>query len=271
MFFDNEAMYNYCLSYENKELLSILSLHIQERRKGKYNSTGCHISDAVKPILDIGLDFHVYAHNDILISRINNSIDLEEKKYIDDFFADSDYIGFQFFTGTYDEVEEKWITDRGRNWDNENVSEFVKICNENGINLLTFSSHPYADIQTERLKNVSVLGFVYAISKLKLLVGIDGSGGHIAAFYNVPSITIWGKQTPEYFYNIGIKQEKLQHNKISYRPLRKNISIWSNERCIENVNFKVVFDKMVGVLNGDINISEDVLGYYDQSNCIKVE
>ncbi|MEF2796405.1 MAG: glycosyltransferase family 9 protein [Ruminococcus sp.] len=121
------------------------------------------------------------------------------------------------------------------------------------------------------MKNVSVLGFIYAISKLKLLVGIDSSGGHIAACYKVPSITVWGKQTPEYFYNIGIKQENLKHNKISYRPLRKNISIWSKDRCIEKVGFKIVFDKMLEVINGGVNLSEDVLDYDNHSNCFIME
>lgn len=151
------------------------------------------------------------------------------------------------------------------------MREFVNLCNDAQIKLLTFSNHPYTDIQVERLKNVSVLGFIYAISKLKLLVGIDSSGGHIAACYKVPSITVWGKQTPEYFYNIGIKQENLKHNKISYIPLRKNISIWSKDRCIEKVGFKIVFDKMLEVINGGVNLSEDVLDYDNHSNCFIME
>ena len=73
------------------------------------------------------------------------------------------------------------------------------------------------------------------------------------------------------FYNIGIKQENLKHNKISYRPLRKNISIWSKDRCIEKVGFKIVFDKMLEVINGGVNLSEDVLDYDNHSNCFIME
>ena len=61
------------------------------------------------------------------------------------------------------------------------MREFVNLCDDSKIKLLTFSSHPYTDIQIERLTNVSVLGYIFAISKLKLLVGIDSSGGHITS------------------------------------------------------------------------------------------
>ena len=50
--------------------------------------------DAVKPLLDIERDFYVYRHNNISINKIKNSIDIEEKKYIDEFFVNDTYIGF---------------------------------------------------------------------------------------------------------------------------------------------------------------------------------
>lgn len=84
-----------------------------------------------------------------------------------------------------------------------------------------------------------------------MLIGIDSSGGHIASFYNIPSITIWGKQTPECF------PETLK--KVSFRPLKKNISIWSERKCTDVIDANIIFEKAMEILNGNIKFSDDMI------------
>ncbi len=259
IYFDNEAMSNYCLSCENNELLKFYKRQIAET----HYPLGCHYIDIAKIILDINSEFYIYSHNEALINNINTAIDAEEKKYIDDFFSNNEYIGFQLFSGTYDKKESTWVVNLDRNWDEDNIRKFVELCNDSNIKLLAFSDHPYSDIKIDQLKKISVLGFIYAVSKVKMLVGIDSAGGHIAAFYNIPSITIWGKQTPIYFPEIS--------KKVSFRPLRKNISIWPNSGCIEKVKAEIVFEKMIEGLNGNIEFSEDITKYNDHTNCFAVD
>ena len=81
---------------------------------------------------------------------------------------------------------------------------------------------------------------------MKLVVGMDSSGGHIASFSDVPSITIWQRHafTPDSTY------------KRSYRPLRKNISLYSDEITAQCITPRLVFDVMQSFLRGEIDVTK---------------
>lgn len=270
--FDNGAIYDYCLKMDNQDVLNLYYLHIKECMQRKYMLQGYHITEIIKSLLHLESSYYIYQHSDILKKRIKTNLSKEEKDYIDKFFENDNYVGFQFFTGSYDSINDIWTTDFSRVWEEENVQSFVDLCNNANIKLLVLSNSPYEDLPTYKLNNVSICGYAYAVSKIKLLVGIDSSAGHIASFYNVPTITMWGRQTPEQYRipNLSIAEEQLE-SKISFRPLRKNLSIYSESRNINKIKPMVVFQKMVDILNGSILLEDKIISYDNFENMIKVE
>lgn len=272
--FDNGAMYNYCLSEDNKDLINLAMLHTRECIEGKYRVQGYHITDTIKNMLGIESVFDIYTHKVYLWKCINNALDKEEKKEIDKFFYQNNYVAFQYFTGSYDAVNNVWATNPDRNWDNDNLNRFVKLCNQSNIRLLVLGGQPNCNINVDRIKTQSIFSYIYILSKTKAFVGIDSSGGHIAAFHNIPSITIWGKQTPKYYQLLDLVIPKNQGVidkegvRISFRPLRKNVSIYSKSRCIDRVHAEPVFEQLVDILEEKIEFSETNINYYDNKNCI---
>lgn len=268
--FDNGSMYNYCLSVENKEVISLATIHIRECMEGKYNVQGYHITDTIKEILGIEADFPIYKHSKYLMERIISSLSKEEKKYIDTFFEKTNYVALQYFTGSYDDVNDIWVTNTYRNWDQENIKKFVELCNHSNIEVIIFSGQPYYNINIKKIKTDSILSYIYALSKIKVLVGIDSSGGHIASFYNIPSITIWGKQT-HMFYQItdtSISEKKASDFRISFRPIRRNVSIYSRKRSTNMVLADKVFSWLVYILEEKVEFEETNIKYDDNKNCI---
>jgi ADP-heptose:LPS heptosyltransferase len=101
---------------------------------------------------------------------------------------------------------------------------------------------------------MSVYSYVYAISKLKFVVSIDSSSGHIASFYNIPSLTLWGKTTPVKYTDNLI---------IGFRPLRNNFSIVSKSEKIENITGEFVYETLKKLLENNFNNPDKIITYQD--------
>ena len=86
-----------------------------------------------------------------------------------------------------------------------------------------------------------------------MVIGIDSSAGHIASFYNIPSITLWGGFSPVKFWN--------SYN--GYRALRKNYSIVPCDQNLRSVKYDVVYDVLTKCLSGEIQFKEEIITYQD--------
>lgn len=239
LFFDNGRMYISCLAIKNfSEVISLYDIYWERIRENKCKDRLQHFTDVIKEILGIEKEFNPYQHRDVMLKKINDSLSTEEKKSIDSYLSNNDYVGFQFFTGVIDDENGTWATEECRNWNEENTQAFISLCKNNNISLLSFNNHPYNLHSLESIRGLSICGYAYAISKLKLVVGIDSSAGHIASFFGVPSITIWGKQTPVDFFG----------SKVSFQAMRFNHSIYTENGDINLIKPEYVFTKMKNIL-----------------------
>lgn len=253
LMFDNEYSYNYCMAkIDTKNLLSMLFIHIYDSRH-KIIQEGQHITQTFYSRLELKTDFQPYKYSKIFKLRILDSINLKEKLYVDNCIANKGYVGIQFFTGIYDNTYDIWTADYTRVWKEEYVRQFVELCNRMNIKLLILGANPYKNLKCKKLGRLSTIGYIYAVSKLKMTVGIDSSAGHIAALYEIPNITIWGRQTPL----------NLIGNACSFRALKKNISIYSKTGKINNIFPKYVYDILNAVVTGEIETEDKILSYYD--------
>ena len=262
-YFNSGRQYLDCMSLsDDKEFISLFDLFFQQTRPGMpYNDHGYHVTEVVKAILNVDRQLDPYLHNALIQREIEKALSAEEKNYIDYIMKEREYVGFQYFTGNYDEKEDAWTTIGCKNWSEKNVSEFVDLCRREDIPLLTLCNSPYNQVKDKRLRKLSLSGYAYAISKLKMVVGIDSSAGHIAAFYNIPSITLWGGQTPFEAWEA----------KISFRPLRNNTSIYSSNKDINLISPKTVFKNMKAVLNHMAVHETDNTFFYDTGQIIRID
>lgn len=211
------------------------------------NSDPCHSYDVWVKRLNINID-DVYKYSDVLKNIILENISAQEKDYIDNLLEGKQYIGFQFFTGNQQEYYE-------RVWDEENVMSFMKICQKNSVNVIILTPHPYKDLSDYlNLPEMSIYSYAYAVSKLKFVVSIDSSSGHIASFYNIPSLTLWGKTTP-----IKTTGDII----IGFRPLRNNFSIVSKSENIKNIKAEFVYEVLQNLLNNNVNDPHKIITYQD--------
>lgn len=144
----------------------------------------------------------------------------------------------------------------GKSWTEEQTVKFTELCEEHEIPLLLLNSSPYKCLKGEQLEKMSLFGYVYAVSKVKALVGIDSSAGHIASFYHKPNITVWGGQSPL----------KSWGAKVSFRPLCMNYSIIPEDLNSNTVSSDYVFDILNKILNKEIILESKILSYHDQKN-----
>lgn len=202
----------------NIKTISLFEIFYRLTRKGAiFNSRKCHVTDVIKYVLELQPQFDPYKYADLLAERLNAALPIRERRYIESVVGNHESIGFQYFSGEYYNEEKAWGTLLCKNWSVENAEEFVRACNHAGIKIIILNPCPKLKAPVVALNGLSLPGYAYAISKLKMLVGIDSSAGHIAAFYNIPSITIWGGQTPF----------EVWEAKVSFRPMRKNFSLYS--------------------------------------------
>ena len=261
MYFDNENLFNYYMRFTNTKKLKSLFFTLINGLNHKKTDKGFHITDLF--LGDFGLDrsFDKHKYNDIFIQRILGGLDRTEKCYIDELLGEKRYVGLQFFTGTYDSDYDIWMTDPSRNWAEEHIKEFVDLCNKNGISIVMYGKSPYNNFECKVIEGLSTIGFIYSISKLSMTVGIDSSVGHIASMYDVPNITIWGRQTP---YDLdGLP--------CSFRTLSRNVSIYSERKNVNYISPEYLFDKMIALKKNEIELDKGVIAYDDYKTVYKVE
>lgn len=226
------------------------------KKGGKYSEGEYHIIDIIKDILQVDKNFDPYTCSEFLKQISLDYIPEAEKKYVDELVEGKEYIGFQYYTGSYDPENDVWYGMNGKSWTEEQTVKFTELCEEHEIPLLLLNSSPYKCLKGEQLEKMSLFGYVYAVSKVKALVGIDSSAGHIASFYHKPNITVWGGQSPL----------KSWGAKVSFRPLCMNYSIIPEDLNSNTVSSDYVFDILNKILNKEIILESKILSYHDQKN-----
>jgi len=183
--------------------------------------------------LNIHID-EAYKHSDVLKNIILDNMPAQEKRHIDDLLGERQYVGFQFYTGKQSEYRNEFYYEDRRVWDEENVRSFLELCQNNSMDVVILTPHPYKGLSAcLNLPKTTVYSYAYAISKLKFVVSIDSSAGHIASFYNIPSLTLWGNTSP---------LETMDNLTIGFRPLRNNFSIVSKSKSMKNIKGEYVYD-----------------------------
>jgi len=114
------------------------------------------------------------------LNTLNNYLDNDAKEKIEIIFKDKKVIGVQFFTHT----------NVSKNWDVQNIKEFIDMCNDSGYQVVNFSPTPYGELFEYDLGRLGILEVSYAMQFVDVFVGIDSFGGHAAALLNKKSITI---------------------------------------------------------------------------------
>ena len=142
---------------------------------------------------------------------------------------------------------------KGRCWDQKNVQELInQYSNEYTFYILTpYPKDLYDIYDAINLENLSIEGMTCAIKHMDAIVGIDSCCGHIAAAFNVPSITLWNSQTPVLL--------EYDFVKLSFRPMRKNYSIVPKSKNINDIKGELVGSILRDCLANKIVLTEDIL------------
>lgn len=215
-----------------------------------------HIWDLNGRIMFPNREINPFHHIEMMKKKVMHLISEERKKQIDDMFdKNKQYIAFQFFTGELIH-DKKYIGRETRCWNEENTYTFYKKCVENNINVVIMSPHCYREMKSSiEIGKLSIFEYIYTVSKFDLIVGIDSSAGHIASFWNIPTLTIWGEQTPLV----------CEGNNIGFRVLRNNYGIVPKNRDINSVKPEVVFKTMKKILLNEIELDSNHLITYEDS------
>jgi len=257
LMFDNNEMYKYCC--RNGKFVNFYSStnFWFELEQGK--KLDKHIIELMKNYLNIESAFQPYLHADKLKNIIDSNCNSQEAEIIDNLDIDQ-AIGIQYFTGFYDSNENIWVESRNRSLNYGNICKLISFFKQNGHTVLLLNPNPYPEsLDAIQLPKLSVFGYVYAIKKLKIMVGIDSSAGHIASFYNIPSLTMWGNNNTPYTFN---------NFPFSFRALRKNCSIYSETGNVNQIDMELVFKTAIKIIDGSLPLSEEIFEYQNQKNVI---
>lgn len=213
------------------------------------NYSGMHVTEIVRIILGLDAKLDLHKYNSEVKQHLIGLLSEKEKDLIDNKIHGKRAIGFQYFTGSFDSENNYCITDSHRNWSRDNVEEFFRLSKIHNLEIIDLNQNCFGlDHKSMYFEKLSLFGYVYLISKLSLVVGIDSSAGHIASFYNIPTITIWGKQTPTDYYG----------RKISFRVLRNNTSLVSKEKNADCITPQSVIDSVLRQFNSKNGCSSNI-------------
>ena len=215
IYFDNDMTFLFFrkLKFRNAILMSDMFSDYFNRFNTKE-----HIFDIAKKILKTDVEPYKYRKEIISIFRKQT---IAKKDEID---RVGGRIGVQL---TASLINDKLnVVAYERSMSEEFIRKLDKLCYEKNYQLVSLSPLPYDGLFMDKLSSLSTEDYIYAVSKMSLVIGIDSSAGHIASFFNIPNLTIWKKHAfqPNATY------------RRSYRPLSNNISIYSDE---------IKFDKLV--------------------------
>lgn len=216
--------------------------------ENKYNNTYLHYHDLFVNQTDIAPCINPYKNESVLKKAFLDKVISEEILWVDSKInKEKKNVAIQFWT---DEPTSN------RCWDRENVSEFCNMCSDIQLfNLTPYPSKIYGDIKLIDAGHLSIFGIMYLISKVDCVIGIDSCCGHIAALFNIPSVTLWNDQTPSEFISEMIK--------MSFRPLRKNYSIVPKNGDISSIDYCLVFEIMIKIIEKEILFDESVISISD--------
>ena len=107
----------------------------------------------------------------------------------------------------------------------------------------------------EKLENQKVIVKIFSgdlvdfsnwVKNQKLVIGSDSMAGHLAAFHNISTITIFGSQDPKLSIPISIKSKSIKpelkcHHKRNHWRLC--------EKCMSSISPQKVYDETIRVLN----------------------
>jgi len=222
---------------------------------------GEHMALSYKNILIGEKNVDYYQYSDILKRKIVRNVSSEEENYINTLIKNgSKNVGLQYFTGNFNSITNKWNFYGDRVWDDNNVNKFIKKCRQNNINLIVLNSETYApSLQKFCTKKLSIEGYALLISKMDLVVSMDSSAGHIASFYDIPSITLWGNASPLELSYSGTAY-------IGYRTLRKNYSIIAKNRELASIHYHTVFSFVKKFAENKLDFKDDIITYQDSLN-----
>ena len=91
----------------------------------------------------------------------------------------------------------------------------------------------------------SLIDFSKWIKKQKLIISPDSMAGHLAAFHNIPSVTIFGSQDPKLTIPNSLKSRLVKPDKKCYhKPNHWRLC----RKCISSVSAKKVYDEAISLL-----------------------
>lgn len=186
-----------------------------------------------------------YSHmRDILFKFTTLIKDCEKKSIIKIRNERKIKVGIQFWT---DEPGSE------RNWNCDNVQRLIN-CGSDYFQFYILTPYPKEKYNVGGcidLSHFSLYGMVAAINEMDMVVGIDSCCGHIAAAYNIPTITIWNAQTP-----IALPFDYI---KLSFRPMRKNISLVPRSKDINDIKGEKVFEIMKMYFDNKILLNSEII------------
>ena len=148
-----------------------------------------------------------------------------------------------------------WTDEPGaeRKWNEQNVQELINKGNsEYQFYILTpFPAQNYNINGAVDLSGLSINGMITAIKQLDLVVGIDSCCGHIAAAFDIPTITLWNTQTPVML--------QYDYIKLSFRALRRNISLVPKNKNINEITGENVYNIIQKYYNKEIIMDSNIL------------
>lgn len=216
-------------SYNECYLVDVRETEKDNKYKAKFFNKYLHYYDYVKSIIGDYAEYDV--NNELLQKKLYCLLCSEEKRSIENIFRRKrgTLIGIQFFTNP-------------RSVDDRSLSEeaVFSLCaciksNNTLVNLTKYPVDEYQDVKFDYdISELSIFGMMYLISKLELVIAIDSCCGHIASFFEIPSITIW---------NDFKVVNDIMH--MMWNPCKRNWSYVVNNCAIDSYEVKKLVESIV--------------------------
>ena len=154
--------------------------------RAKFYNEYIHYYEFVKRIIGDYPEYDV--SNEQIMKKLYQIMSSEEKKSIDHLLSrrQGRMIGIQFYTIPR-MIDERILSEEAV------LSLCTGVKNDNTlINLTKYPTEEYPNVIFDYdMSGLSIFGMMYLITKLDLVICINSCSGHIASFFEVPSITIW--------------------------------------------------------------------------------
>lgn len=198
-------------------------------------------------LYDIHID-NPYQYVDELKNMLFSMTDKKEKEYVESIVENTrTKVGLQFWT--YD-VGVGDLCDK-RCWNQSNVQQLID--DEQEVEFYILAPYPkdkYVFNGVVDTSNLSLPSIILLLSKLDYVIAIDSYCGHIAACFNIPTITIWNKQTPT-----RLSYEAIS---LSFRVMRNNVSVVPKDGNINNISGKMICTILNSCMNNEISMQKEV-------------